>query len=112
MEELRVDPKIFHKTCFKCSHCHGLLKLGNFASMDGIFYCKTHFKQLFKEKGNYSEGFGKLKPQQEFNLKAGKISPAESLEEQRKKQEENKLKRQEEEEKKEKRTRRKEQKSK
>ena len=21
-------------------------------------YCKAHFKQLFKAKGNYSEGFG------------------------------------------------------
>ena len=39
--------------------------------MDNVFYCKPHFKQLFKSKGNYSEGFGKLKPQQEFEQKTG-----------------------------------------
>eukprot|EP00019_Armaparvus_languidus_P011586 CAMPEP_0168582618 /NCGR_PEP_ID=MMETSP0420-20121227/2085_1 /TAXON_ID=498008 /ORGANISM="Pessonella sp." /LENGTH=1007 /DNA_ID=CAMNT_0008617131 /DNA_START=103 /DNA_END=3126 /DNA_ORIENTATION=+ len=27
--------------------------------MQGVFYCKPHFKQLFKSKGNYDEGFGK-----------------------------------------------------
>jgi hypothetical protein len=46
-----------------------VLKLGNYASLDGKLFCKTHFKQLFKTKGNYSEGFGKLKPQQEFEQK-------------------------------------------
>jgi len=69
MEAQRVDDAIFHKGCFRCKHCNGVLKLGDFASMDGELYCKPHFKQLFKEKGNYAEGFGKLKPQQEFNLR-------------------------------------------
>jgi len=69
MEELKVEGEVFHKTCLRCSHCNNTLKLGNYASMDGVFYCKPHFKQLFASKGNYSEGFGKLKPQHEFNAK-------------------------------------------
>jgi hypothetical protein len=44
--------------------------------MGGVFYCKPHFKQLFASKGNYSEGFGKLKPQQEHELKTGKPTEA------------------------------------
>jgi hypothetical protein len=34
-------------------------RLGNFAALEGTYYCKTHLKQLFKEKGNYDEGFGR-----------------------------------------------------
>jgi hypothetical protein len=33
--------------------------LGNFAALEGQFYCKVHIIQLFKEKGNYDEGFGR-----------------------------------------------------
>jgi len=29
--------------------------------MQGVMYCKPHFKQLFAAKGNYDEGFGKEK---------------------------------------------------
>ena len=43
----------------RSKHCSKVLSLGTFASMGGVFYCKPHFKQLFKEKGNYDEGFGK-----------------------------------------------------
>lgn len=32
--------------------------LGNYASLHGNVYCKPHFSQLFKKKGNYDEGFG------------------------------------------------------
>jgi len=68
-EQLKADDKIYHKACFRCEYCQGTLKLGSFASMDGRLFCKPHFKQLFNSKGNYSEGFGKLKPQQEFEAK-------------------------------------------
>jgi len=63
---------VFHKSCFRCKHCNNVLKIGSFASLNGEFYCKPHFKQLFQSKGNYSEGFGLLKPQQEHDLKTGK----------------------------------------
>jgi uncharacterized membrane protein len=65
-EKLTADDIIFHKKCFQCSHCHGGLKLGNYASLEGKVYCKPHFKQLFATKGNYAEGFGAKKPQQRW----------------------------------------------
>lgn len=39
--------------------------LGNYASLHGSVYCKPHFSQLFKVKGNYDEGFGH-RPHKEF----------------------------------------------
>lgn len=59
--EDKEDKKIFHKACLRCSHCQVVLSLGNYASMNGVMYCKPHFKQLFATKGNYDEGFGKQK---------------------------------------------------
>lgn len=32
--------------------------MGSYASLHGNIYCKPHFSQLFKSKGNYDEGFG------------------------------------------------------
>lgn len=58
MESLIADKHNFHKSCFRCEHCSGKLSLGNYASLHGRMYCKPHFKQLFKSKGNYDEGFG------------------------------------------------------
>uniref|UniRef100_A0A4W5NC43 LIM zinc-binding domain-containing protein n=1 Tax=Hucho hucho TaxID=62062 RepID=A0A4W5NC43_9TELE len=58
MECLIADKHNFHKSCFRCEHCSGKLSLGNYASLHGRMYCKPHFKQLFKSKGNYDEGFG------------------------------------------------------
>ncbi|GLD64805.1 xin actin-binding repeat-containing protein 2-like isoform X1, partial [Lates japonicus] len=43
----------------------GKLSLGNYASLHGRMYCKPHYKQLFKSKGNYDEGFGQ-KPHKEL----------------------------------------------
>ncbi|PRP87045.1 xin actin-binding repeat-containing protein 2 isoform 3 [Planoprotostelium fungivorum] len=60
-EKIVADGKNFHKNCFKCGHCNTVLKLGNYAGLDGKFFCKPHFKQLFQSKGNYNEGFGNEK---------------------------------------------------
>ncbi|KAL6073262.1 Xin actin-binding repeat-containing protein 2 [Balamuthia mandrillaris] len=58
-EKLAADGRVFHKMgCFKCEQCHTTLKLGNYAGLKGKYYCKPHFKQLFRLKGNYDEGFG------------------------------------------------------
>jgi len=59
--EDKEEKKLFHKSCLRCTHCQVVLSLGNYASMDGVTYCKPHFKQLFAAKGNYDEGFGKEK---------------------------------------------------
>lgn len=37
----------------------------SYASLQGSIYCKPHFNQLFKSKGNYDEGFG-LRPHKEM----------------------------------------------
>lgn len=58
MEGLIADKKKFHKSCFFCEHCKNKLSLGNFVSLHGHLYCQTHYKQLFKSKGNFEDGFG------------------------------------------------------
>ena len=58
MEKLEADGSIFHKKCFQCAECKKSVGLGSYAALGGKIYCKPHFKQLFKLKGNYSEGFG------------------------------------------------------
>ncbi|XP_075941889.1 LIM domain-containing protein 2 [Anarhichas minor] len=59
MERLVANNLVFHSSCFCCKHCNAKLSLGTFAALQGEFYCKPHFQQLFKSKGNYDEGFGR-----------------------------------------------------
>ncbi|XP_022737406.1 LIM domain-containing protein WLIM2b-like [Durio zibethinus] len=54
---LSADGVSYHKTCFKCSHCNGLLVMSSYCSMEGVLYCKPHFEQLFKETGSYTKKF-------------------------------------------------------
>uniref|UniRef100_H3CLZ9 LIM zinc-binding domain-containing protein n=2 Tax=Tetraodon nigroviridis TaxID=99883 RepID=H3CLZ9_TETNG len=65
LERLVALQHVYHKTCFRCLHCKMTLSLGNYASLQGNIYCKPHFSQLFKAKGNYDEGFG-LRPHKEL----------------------------------------------
>lgn len=48
MEQIKIEGLIFHKNCLKCFHCKKTLKPGNYTSIDGSFYCKPHFIQIFK----------------------------------------------------------------
>lgn len=57
MDKISADDKILHKTCLRCGHCSKVMQLGNYAALNGVFYCKPHFKQLFAVKGNYTDGF-------------------------------------------------------
>ena len=59
LERLQADEKVYHKSCFRCSHCKKVVGLGTYAANKGEIFCKTHFKMLFKIKGNYDEGFGR-----------------------------------------------------
>ncbi|EFA86463.1 LIM-type zinc finger-containing protein [Heterostelium album PN500] len=68
--EDKEEKKTFHKLCLKCSHCKITLSLGSYASMNGVMYCKPHFKQLFATKGNYDEGFGKSKHSEKWTPQA------------------------------------------
>ncbi|XP_053564333.1 LIM domain and actin-binding protein 1 isoform X2 [Bombina bombina] len=65
MERLFANQQVYHNSCFRCTHCSTKLSIGNFASLHGNIYCKPHFNQLFKSKGNYDEGFGH-KPHKEL----------------------------------------------
>ncbi|KAM4700457.1 LIM domain and actin-binding protein 1 isoform 2-T2 [Discoglossus pictus] len=65
MERLFANQQVYHNGCFRCTHCSTKLSLGSYASLHGSVYCKPHFNQLFKSKGNYDEGFGH-KPHKEL----------------------------------------------
>ncbi|XP_037540562.1 LIM domain and actin-binding protein 1 [Nematolebias whitei] len=58
LERLVANQHVYHISCFRCSHCNTNLSLANYASLHNNVYCKPHFSQLFKAKGNYDEGFG------------------------------------------------------
>ncbi|NXX35171.1 LIMA1 protein, partial [Nicator chloris] len=77
MERLFANQQVFHISCFRCSYCNSKLSLGTYASLRGNIYCKPHFNQLFKSKGNYDEGFGH---KQHKELWAGKSECEESPE--------------------------------
>ncbi|KAI9117989.1 hypothetical protein K1719_011131 [Acacia pycnantha] len=51
VDSVSADGTIYHKTCFKCTHCNGVLAISTYSSMDGVLYCKPHFEQLFKSSG-------------------------------------------------------------
>uniref|UniRef100_A0A5F8GI62 LIM domain and actin binding 1 n=1 Tax=Monodelphis domestica TaxID=13616 RepID=A0A5F8GI62_MONDO len=77
MERLLANQQVFHISCFRCFYCNNKLSLGTYASLHGRIYCKPHFNQLFKSKGNYDEGFGH-KPHKD--LWASRNETEESLE--------------------------------
>ncbi|KAJ3134428.1 LIM domain and actin-binding protein 1 [Geranomyces variabilis] len=58
VEKITLDSRVMHKTCLRCEYCKCQLKPGTVAAMDGKYFCKPHFRQLFKLNGNYAEGFG------------------------------------------------------
>jgi hypothetical protein len=58
LESIHACDKIYHKGCFKCKHCDGPLSLKGFATINDQPYCKPHYQQLFKTKGNYDAIIG------------------------------------------------------
>ena len=44
-----------------------IFSVGTYAALEGIIYCKPHFKQMFQEKGNYDEGFGREQHKAKWN---------------------------------------------
>ncbi|KAK4789799.1 hypothetical protein SAY86_017103 [Trapa natans] len=57
VDRLAANNRVFHKSCFRCHHCKGTLKLSNFNSFDGVLYCRPHFDQLFKRTGSLDKSF-------------------------------------------------------
>lgn len=58
MERLEINGRILHKQCFRCSKCNCALRMENYTVNAGALFCSTHFRQLFKIKGDYDQGFG------------------------------------------------------
>jgi len=54
LEMISACDKTFHKQCFRCKHCDGQLSLKGFSAIEGEPYCKPHYLELFKTKGNYA----------------------------------------------------------
>ncbi|XP_074538303.1 LIM domain and actin-binding protein 1a [Halichoeres trimaculatus] len=80
LERLVANQSVYHSTCFRCSHCNTKLSLVNYASLHNNVYCKPHFCQLFKAKGNYDEGFGHRPHKELWESKgdSGETSPQSS----------------------------------
>ncbi|KAB2023527.1 hypothetical protein ES319_D06G025800v1 [Gossypium barbadense] len=57
VDKLTADNRVYHKACFRCHHCKGTLKLGNYNSFEGVLYCRPHFDQLFKRTGSLEKSF-------------------------------------------------------
>jgi len=53
LEALKACDKVFHKACFRCKKCDGVLGLKGFAAIEGEPYCKPHYMEIFKSKGTY-----------------------------------------------------------
>lgn len=56
---------------FNVSPC----SLANYASLHNNVYCKPHFCQLFKAKGNYDEGFGHRPHRELWEVRADQEEP-------------------------------------
>lgn len=78
VDRLAADNRIYHKACFRCHHCKGTLKLGNYNSFEGVLYCRPHFDQLFKATGSLNKSFDGTpkiaKPQKPIDQEKAAIS--------------------------------------
>jgi len=71
LERITALNKNFHKTCFRCKHCDNVLSIKGFAAIDGEPYCKPHYLELFKSKGNYAGITGGSSGSSGYNSSAG-----------------------------------------
>ncbi|KAK1438636.1 hypothetical protein QVD17_04445 [Tagetes erecta] len=55
LEKVTVEGEFYHNQCFRCAQGGCKLNPSNYAALDGTLFCKPHFAQLFKEKGNYAD---------------------------------------------------------
>ncbi|OAY39287.1 LIM domain-containing protein WLIM1 [Manihot esculenta] len=57
VDKLTADKRNYHRSCFRCHHCKGTLKLSNFCSFEGVLYCRPHYDQLYKRTGSLDKSF-------------------------------------------------------
>jgi len=71
LEKISELGKIYHKGCFRCKHCDNVLSIKGFAAIEGEPYCKPHYLELFKSKGNYAAISGGSSGTSGYNSSAG-----------------------------------------
>jgi hypothetical protein len=74
-EKFQDGEHVFHKACFRCAVCKQALGIGGFAVLAGVYYCKAHYTQKFKEKGNYDEGFGLQQHKKQWKAEVFGVTP-------------------------------------
>lgn len=56
MEKTEIEGMLLHTACFRCKKCDCKLTPAKFARTPaGVFYCPTHYKELFRLRGKYDE---------------------------------------------------------
>ena len=56
----------YHKTCFRCKECNKLLTLDTYKSHEGVIYCVTHHRDLFKPKTVVRDVIGEIQQRKEM----------------------------------------------
>jgi hypothetical protein len=54
-ERISANERIFHKTCFRCKKCNGVLNVRNFTFLNDEIMCKPHYIEKFKVAGRYND---------------------------------------------------------
>ncbi|EEE65408.1 hypothetical protein OsJ_20745 [Oryza sativa Japonica Group] len=57
VEELAADGRVYHRPCFRCTHCKATLQFSNYSSVEGVLYCKPHYDQILKSTGSLEKSF-------------------------------------------------------
>ncbi|KAI3640434.1 hypothetical protein MIR68_001312 [Amoeboaphelidium protococcarum] len=86
VEKLQLKKAILHRNCLRCQICNKILDLSTYAAVDGKYFCKPHFTQLFNVNGDYTTGFQQvesrklqLQQQQALSNDAPIVSTAETI---------------------------------
>ncbi|CAH8559039.1 unnamed protein product [Schistosoma margrebowiei] len=53
VDRISTGERVYHKACFRCATCQRTLLVGNFASLDGVIFCKPHYIEQFHMSGRY-----------------------------------------------------------
>ena len=53
MEFVGAAGLAFHKQCFRCKVCNCALRADSYSTVNGQFYCNSHYQQKFMRKSNY-----------------------------------------------------------
>ncbi|RTG83938.1 uncharacterized protein DC041_0001133 [Schistosoma bovis] len=51
VDRISTGERVYHKACFRCATCQRTLLVGNFASLDGVIFCKPHYIEQFHMSG-------------------------------------------------------------